>query len=416
MIAAETPEAGRAAVQTGAGERPLVVAYVMNQKLYRVESRYFIPMPNIVDLAQAWRRYADRIIICLPTIESTPPPDAEPIPPDVEVFELPYYSSNLDLILRSPVLGFRFVRRFLPALRGWDAAGGDAPSGFGVAAALLATLAGKTGFFYVRGDLPTTLAHEYRDHRLRGALVRGVFWPIDVLSRLLSAAGMLTLALGPELASRYRGPRLHLLRGYVRPAVAGALPPEPVSEAGILQHIGYVGRLSAEKGPDILLRAFAQVAASRPLLRLSITGDGQERDNLAALAQELAISDRVVFTAAIGDPDRLRDIYRSSGIIVVPSWADGIPMVMMEAMSLGRAVVATRVGGTPSVLLDGVNGLLVEPGDVTGMARGIARLLDDPELAFRLAGEAVTSSRSLTIDDQAGEMMGAVRHAVERKR
>jgi glycosyltransferase involved in cell wall biosynthesis len=72
-------------------------------------------------------------------------------------------------------------------------------------------------------------------------------------------------------------------------------------------------------------------------------------------------------------------------VVCLTSHTEGTPNVVLEAMAAGRPVVATRVGGVPELIADGINGLLVEPGDVEGLARAITRLLNDPDLAQRLA-------------------------------
>jgi glycosyltransferase involved in cell wall biosynthesis len=149
--------------------------------------------------------------------------------------------------------------------------------------------------------------------------------------------------------------------------------------------LGEIGRLCEVKGQRELLQALASV----PDARLVLFGEDLERDGAfrAALEEEargLGVRERVTFAgfrpdaaALLGDLD----------LVVLPSWAEGLPISVLEAMSRERAVVATRVGGTPELVVDGETGLLVPPRDPEALAAAIGALLADPERR-RAMGEA----------------------------
>jgi len=136
--------------------------------------------------------------------------------------------------------------------------------------------------------------------------------------------------------------------------------------------LGAVGRCAPEKGFDVLLRAMVEL----PDCHLVIVGEGPQRDELAALARELGIEDRLTFTGWI-DPPWVSAI--AFDIVVVPSRVEGFGLVAVEAMLAGMPVVGSRVGGLPEVVTDGVNGLLVEPENPSALAGSIRQLADDPE-------------------------------------
>jgi glycosyltransferase involved in cell wall biosynthesis len=149
--------------------------------------------------------------------------------------------------------------------------------------------------------------------------------------------------------------------------------------------IGAVGRLSGEKGLDVLLDAFAHVAEQMPDARLVLVGDGPERGSLEARARDLSIADRVEFLGQRSDvPALMVDL----NLYVLPSRTEGLPMALLEAMAARLPIVATRVGGIPEAVADGESALLVSPEDPTALAEAMMRVLSETGLAERLQGAA----------------------------
>jgi glycosyltransferase involved in cell wall biosynthesis len=132
-----------------------------------------------------------------------------------------------------------------------------------------------------------------------------------------------------------------------------------------------VGRLVPAKGVDHLLRATAVVARSRPGFRLEVAGDGEARPGLEALTRELGLTDHVRFHGTVRDVPGL--LARASAV-VLPSLSEGISLTLLEAMARGLPVVATRVGGNPEVVEDGVTGRLVAPADSDELAAALLEL------------------------------------------
>ena len=138
-----------------------------------------------------------------------------------------------------------------------------------------------------------------------------------------------------------------------------------------------VGRLSPEKDFATLLRAVAIAARSVPELRLRIVGDGGERPALESLVQELAIADRVEF---LGERSNVPQLLAESGCYVSSSRTEGVSLTLLEAMAVGLPVIATRVGGNPEVVREGVTGRLVESGDPAALASAIVAMCGDRDL------------------------------------
>jgi glycosyltransferase involved in cell wall biosynthesis len=166
----------------------------------------------------------------------------------------------------------------------------------------------------------------------------------------------------------------------------------PIPDASLLrddssstQTLLFLGHLMPHKGIYDLVRAFANLAPSFPAARLVLGGVGQAEE-LRRLATELNVSERVSCPGWLKGHDKSSALADST-IFILPSYAEGMPMALLEAMSWRLPVIATPVGGVPQVVESEVNGLLVEPGDVEGLTRALARLLEDTGLRQRL-GEA----------------------------
>jgi colanic acid/amylovoran biosynthesis glycosyltransferase len=142
----------------------------------------------------------------------------------------------------------------------------------------------------------------------------------------------------------------------------------------------FVGRLAAAKGLPILLKALTELEEAT----LDIAGDGPDRDVLTEQARLLGISDRVKFHGYLSQL-QVRDLLKQTDVFVMSSFAEGLPVVLMEAMAAGVAVVATRIAGIPELVDHGQSGLLVSPGDAVGTAIAVRSLLEDPELRNRCA-------------------------------
>ncbi|GAB4108191.1 MAG: glycosyltransferase [Phycisphaeraceae bacterium] len=138
-----------------------------------------------------------------------------------------------------------------------------------------------------------------------------------------------------------------------------------------------VGRLASVKGIPILLQAVKSLVNDHPDLSLTIVGDGPERPAFERMADELGISTHVRFTG-YQNQQQVREHLQQHDIFVLPSFAEGVPVVLMEAMASGLPVVTTRIAGIPELVEDGVHGRLVPPGDPASLTDAIRDLIHDP--------------------------------------
>jgi len=144
------------------------------------------------------------------------------------------------------------------------------------------------------------------------------------------------------------------------------------------KHLIFVGRLAPVKGVSVLLEAFARTRTAHPDARLTLVGDGPLRAELEARVRDLGLADAVTFTGYIGMEEVARQL-DGADIFVLPSFAEGVPVVLMEAMAARMPVIGPKVAGVEELVEDGVSGFAVPPGDTDTMAARIAELLENAD-------------------------------------
>jgi glycosyltransferase involved in cell wall biosynthesis len=138
--------------------------------------------------------------------------------------------------------------------------------------------------------------------------------------------------------------------------------------------VGAAGRLTPVKGHGELLRAFRLLKESIGNTKCLIVGDGPSMPELNMLARTLGIADDVIL---VGHRDDVYDLINCMDIFVLPSLHEGIPMVLLEALALGKPVIASSVGGVPEIVSHGETGLLVKPGNAKELAQSMTLLIQD---------------------------------------
>lgn len=164
-----------------------------------------------------------------------------------------------------------------------------------------------------------------------------------------------------------------------------------------------VARLDPQKGHRHLLAAAAEV----PEAVFALAGDGPERPALERLADRLSIRDRIRF---LGERSDVADLLAACDVFVLPSLYEGLPISVLEAMAAERPVIATAIGGTEEVVIDGESGLLVPPAEPEAMASALRRLLEDAGLRARLAA---AGRARVTTEFSAREMVRRVTELYE---
>ncbi|MEW6747241.1 MAG: glycosyltransferase [Planctomycetota bacterium] len=248
------------------------------------------------------------------------------------------------------------------------------------------------------------LVHTYHGHVLSGYFSPWLSRTFTQIERWLARHTDRLVAVSPrirdELVERFRvgaSSQYRVIPGGVdRLSEAGlervgARHALGLPEAGPL--VGVIARLTRIKNHANLLRALACCGDVPP--RLAVVGDGEERERIGELAHELGVAPLVQFLGWIDEPRRY---IRAFDVVVLPSDAEGLPLVLVEAMAAGGAVLATAVGGVPDLVTHEVDGLLVPPRDPGALARALQRLIADRALRERLGRAALARATHYTME------------------
>lgn len=152
--------------------------------------------------------------------------------------------------------------------------------------------------------------------------------------------------------------------------------------------VGLVGHIVENKGHRVLVKAASQLIDTIPCVHFVIVGDdamssdAQYRANLENMIRELGWTSRFSF---VGRRDDIPQVMKALDLLAVPSYSEAFGRVVVEGLASGLPVVASRVGGIPEIITDGSTGILIDPGDVDGLASAIRRLQGDHELKMRIA-------------------------------
>ena len=180
----------------------------------------------------------------------------------------------------------------------------------------------------------------------------------------------------------------------------------------------FVGGLEPRKGLEFLVRAMKTIIKELPGARLiAIAKTGfrgvDEVGSFRSLSEELGVADRINFRESISQEELLQ-CYSESDLLAMPSRTEGWGLALMEAMACGRPVVASRVGGIPELVRDGLDGILVDAGDVDALARAIVRLLKNPELRTKMGAAGAKRVREFSWDSTARVVLDAYEEALVR--
>ncbi|KAA2236918.1 glycosyltransferase family 4 protein [Salinarimonas soli] len=250
------------------------------------------------------------------------------------------------------------------------------------------------------------------------AAMRGSFWRKSLFARMARARGVPVLLHlhGSEMKAFYerQSPRLQAAitgqlelatrvlvlseswRDFVQIVAPGArvvvvpnyvtVPPQIVRPRTSNTTLLFLGLIGPRKGTYDLLRAFARASSEYPSLRLVLGGNG-EVEEARRLSAELGIAERVDFRGWVGPQERV-SLLADADVYVLPSYNEGLPMSVLEAMAAGLPVITTDVGGIPELITNGRDGVLVTPGDINALAAAITRLAYTAEERERLGAAA----------------------------
>lgn len=216
-------------------------------------------------------------------------------------------------------------------------------------------------------------------------------WALRLLfrgaSRIITVSDALRrdlLAVHPEVADK----TVTILNGIDTRAAPAVAPADTRSSLGMPEGtplVGMIARLAPQKGIRDFIEAARAIVDLVPGAEFLLAGDGPLREEAESVRRELKLEGCLQLLGEVESP---RDLMAALDVLVIASVSEGSSIVAMEAMSLGRPVVATAVGGVPEVVADKETGLLVEPGDPEALARAVVSVLEQPELAAQMGERA----------------------------
>src|SRR5215218_1191576 len=256
----------------------------------------------------------------------------------------------------------------------------------------------------------TSLRHTLAVGDLRSAILKAIGGPIERWGEHFAEA---VLVITPRLrglllSNGVEENRLHLIPPGVNPSLFEGPFEDPFEGMG-RPRVLFVGRLAPQKGVRALVAAAALI--EHPSAQVLLVGDGPEREALERDAERIGVDDRVRFLGFFAH-DRLPAAMAHADLLVLPSLYEELGTVLLEAMYAGLPTVASRTGGIPDVIEDGVSGLLVEPGDPETLARAIDRLLADRALVCRLSEGAQERGKDYDWEVLAGRVLEVYRGVI----
>lgn len=178
--------------------------------------------------------------------------------------------------------------------------------------------------------------------------------------------------------------------------VRNGIPLPPAVPLRNHNRVVFVGRVHEGKGVFTLMDAMDIVVRENSTTQLVVVGDGPHLNGVRKRAA--AHADRITVTGCVSR-EELRDHMQDATAILIPSvWPENFPTVALEAMGVGRAIIATRLGGLKELVEDGVNGVLFEPGDARGLADAINTVSTDEETAERMSAESAARASQFDVD------------------
>lgn len=228
------------------------------------------------------------------------------------------------------------------------------------------------------------------------------------LPRLRKAAGIIVYShfmRDVALQNGLPAERVSLVQYCVTAEAALVMGPERV--------VAFAGRITSDKGLDVLIDALASRGDAWD--RLLVAGDGWDRNRCERLARDRGIAERVEFLGHLDAAD-VRETFARARVVAVPSrWPEPFGIVGLEAMAVGRPVVASAVGGIPEWLDDARTGILVPPGDSTALAEAIDSLLADPARAEELGAEGRRQVERFSPDAHIDKLLAVYERAIGRR-
>jgi len=385
------------------------LSIVVNSVFYRHNGKYYTDA-SFLNFATSFLNSFDEIIFCVPVTEVTEMRGKYKVDFDrIKVVELPPLGSNVRYFLHLSYHIKEAYKTIEKNLRFWDLVWViEGPQFTPYISMVLCFIKKKPYFFYIRMNLLKQIARR-RYSSVKNVIAKLFAILFVLLSRIFMSIS-LTFCLGKELYTELYGRKN---RGNVHHVISTSIQKGDIfrgeKEFGQECSLLYVGRLDSIKGVEYLIEGLQKLKEKTDLpVKLKIVGTGDDERNLRKMVTNSSLNDDVAFLGYIPFGSDLIEIYRKCDIFVLPSFGEGTPKVLPEALSQGLPVIATTVGGIPDMIENGKNGLLIPPGDSDAIYRATVRLYSNKGLLKQMSENNLRDAWKFTIEVQRKKMLDIV--------
>ena len=352
--------------------------------------------------------YFDEIVLCVPFLREAGGEGTPVRSPNVSIAPLPAFDGPVAFYPRL----LSMVPRLLQFVRGIDLLHCRIPTPAAVFAYAWARLLGRPAFVLVVGDLRALLPSiGYRGFKM---LLWRCYTAFEELGMQWMVNGSLAFANGAALTAKHTRPGRAVIETRTTTIETADIASREDTCGGPAIRLLTVSRIDPRKGLRILPETLRLLVDRGLDVTIDIVGPAvgapgeAERVQIDAAASALGVSGRLRFVGAI-PLRRLLPLYGNYDVFVLPTLpGEGIPRVLLEAMTGGLPIVTTRVAGIPGLVTDAVNGLLIDEPAAPALADAVARIISDPPLRRRLIAKGYESARAHTLEAQAAGMMQSV--------
>ena len=381
----------------------------VNQHLFFDGKQYTCNYHTLLPFMFSLLEYFDHIDILAPVQLTTNRKGRNilDMPQGIKIINLPYYEGALGVTRVLHKLIPATIFKSLQSKKQWDVAGCIMPTAAGLAFDIASM--GIPKFFLVRGNKTKTLkVLNSTRHTNRWILFAGNL--IEKYMKRRINSGVHAFVLGQELYDIFKNQNnsVHIWKGLLPDNLLTQYhDPKPVTEENLF-NILFIGRLTPEKGIYDLVDIVHLVHGKEKQIFVHVVGEGPLKENLEHKVNDLNLDHVIKFLGALAHPDPLFKEFDWADAFLLPSYTEGIPRVIAEAMSRGVPVVASAVGGIPQIIENEVDGFLVPAGDVDGFAEKLLMLKNNGSMRDKMAQKGYEKAIRLFSDKAQREEMARI--------
>jgi glycosyltransferase involved in cell wall biosynthesis len=326
---------------------------------------------------------------------------------DINFVSISYYKSLRSLIITLPFYILRNAKKIILFIQRIDLLFVSASGPISILLLWLMKIKRKKNFLFIRQDTRELIKAKYHDSFIPKLIAN---WIESSIEKIVKKNNNVTIfTFGDDIFSRYSK-----ISNFVIPVADSRFensqiisPIELFTNKESYKNLLYVGRLAKGKGLEFLIETLYELPIKK--FKLTIIGDGNIKNDLISLVKKLNLIEKVVFKGYIPFGKRLLKEYSSNDVLIFPSFSEGLPQVVLEAMARGVIVIATRVGGLTNLIKDGENGFLFEPGDKKGLLKIIREIQTNELPLLTIRKNGINTAKKYSFEKQATKIYKALK-------